>query len=201
MRARRIRLATGTRPMPSPHALHALGDIKANLIHIHEIKIVNIVTARTRVRISHITTAVLRHRRPTLIENNLFIRCHTLVTVIGKYISYKIKTGIATDVAMPGLFLLSHQSGILAIRKPPPYFTREETVGITCCAFQPENLWNPQTVPDSFWLARLIQRSVGSVASSHAPEPAGWLLCLGITLFQPTFLYPREHGRHTCCAC
>jgi hypothetical protein len=27
-------------------------------------------------------------------------------------------------VAMPGLFLLSHQSGILALRKPPLYFTR-----------------------------------------------------------------------------
>ena len=82
-------------PSQHPFALHALGDIQAYLIYVHEVEIVDAVAARTRIGIA---TAVLRHRRPALIDNNLFVRCHTLATVIASWVSYRLSTPLESQL-------------------------------------------------------------------------------------------------------
>ncbi len=85
-------------PSQHPFALHALGDIQAYLIYVHEVEIVDAVAARTRVRASRIAAAVLRHCRPALIENNLSIRCHTLIAVITSGISYTLSVPLGPQL-------------------------------------------------------------------------------------------------------
>ena len=97
-------------PSQHPFALHALGDIQAYLIYVHEVEIVDAVAARTRIGIA---AAVLRHRRHALIDNNLFVRCHTPVTVICGRISYSMAKRIPANQKPPPAIVVKRRHGFL----------------------------------------------------------------------------------------